>query len=79
MKDCWLQLIRNEESYLGYVAIDLKKKEKCNSFDGTWKMTIKMLNLLLYSNTDWTLQSHRVAACEDFLKLIEKIKHFSHF
>lgn len=40
---------------------------------------IKMLNLLPYSNTDWTLQSHGVTACEDFLKLIEKIKHFPIF
>lgn len=43
------------------------------------KMTIKMLNLPLYSNTDWTLQRRRVTACEDFLKLIEKIKHFPIF
>lgn len=43
------------------------------------KMVIKVLNLLLYSNADWTLQSHRVTAREDFLKLIEKIKHFSNF
>lgn len=38
-----------------------------------------MLNLPLYSNTDWTLQRRRVTACEDFLKLIEKIKHFPIF
>ena len=62
-----------------YPLIWKKGGEKCNSFDGTRKMSIKMLNLLLYSNTDWTLQSHRVTACEDFLKLIEKIKHFPIF
>lgn len=56
-----------------------KKGEEYNSFDGTWKMVIKVLNLLLYSNTDCTPQSHRVMACEDFLKLIEKIKHFFQF
>lgn len=56
-----------------------KKGEECNSCDGTSKTVIKVLNLLLYSNTDGTPQSHRVIACEDFLKLIEKIKHFSNF
>lgn len=56
-----------------------KKGVKCNLFDGTWKVVIKALNLLLYSNTDWRLQSLRVMVREDFVKLIEKIKHFSSF
>lgn len=73
--------VQIENAYLSYVAHWFEKKKKKKSFIwwGVEKWWLKCFIFAPIQRTDWTPQRRPVTACQDFLKLIEKIKHFLPF
>lgn len=72
--------VQIENAYLSYVAHWFEKKKK-KSFIW-WSVEKWWLKCFIFApiqRTDWTPQRRPVTACQDFLKLIEKIKHFLPF
>lgn len=70
--------VQIENAYLGYVAHWFEKRKSFIWYDMAkwwWKCFI----FAPIQRTDWTPRRHPVMDCQDFLKLVKKIKHFLSF